>query len=178
MTLVEKAEKFATEAHGSIGQKRRYTFEPYINHPAAVVRILQSINATEEVLAAGWLHDVPEDTPVTVEQIRQEFGEAITELVLWLTDVSKPENGNRAERRHIDLLHTAQAPPAAKTVKLADLIHNTESIAAYDPKFAAVYMSEKRALLSVLSEGNPHLFQVASEQVCQYFANQVLAEIS
>lgn len=73
-------------------------------------------------------------------------------MVDMLTDVSRPEDGNRAARKKLDREHLAKATPEVKTIKLADLIHNTESIVAHDPKFAEVYLEEKRALLSVLKD--------------------------
>jgi hypothetical protein len=80
-----------------------------------------------------------------------------------LTDVSRPEDGNRAARKAIDLAHTAKASPAAKTIKLADLIDNTRSIVERDPDFAKVYLQEKARLLEVLQEGDPTLMAMARE---------------
>lgn len=163
MTLEERAKRFATEAHERIDQRRKYTNEPYINHPAAVADIVRSVPHTEEMLAAAWLHDVVEDTPVTLKEVQNEFGEEVAVLVEMLTDVSKSEDGNRAFRKAMDLKHTAKASAQAKTVKLADLIHNSESIIRRDPGFARVYLQEKRALLKVLKEGDRTLWKQAYE---------------
>jgi (p)ppGpp synthase/HD superfamily hydrolase len=161
--LEERAKVFAQKAHESIDQRRKYTNEPYINHPAAVVEIVKSVPHTSEMLAAAWLHDVVEDTPVELAEIESKFGKTVSELVEMLTDVSKPEDGNRAFRKSLDKDHTAQASPEAKTIKIADLIHNTESIIKRDPGFARIYLKEKRALLDVLKEGDPTLWAVAHE---------------
>lgn len=163
MTIVERAKKFATAAHASIGQVRKYTFEPYIVHPAEVVRIVMSVPHSEAMLAAAWLHDTVEDTPVTIEEIYAEFGEEVGELVGWLTDVSCKEDGNRAVRKAIDREHTAAAPAEAQTVKLADLISNSRSILEHDTDFAAVYLAEKALLLDVLTKGDPTLHAQATE---------------
>lgn len=163
MTLEERAKQFATKAHGEIDQRRKYTNEPYINHPSEVVEIVRTIPHTEEMLAAAWLHDVVEDTPTTIEQVHSEFGAEVTVLVEFLTDVSSLEDGNRKTRKAIDREHTAIAPPAAKTVKLADLISNTRSIVARDPTFAKVYLAEKKLLLEVLKDGDSSLWQQAYE---------------
>lgn len=162
--LEERARAFATAAHGSIGQLRKYTGEPYIVHPIAVAEIVRTVPHSEEMIAAALLHDVVEDTPVTVEEIAAEFGPVVADLVGWLTDVSKPEDGNRRTRKHMDLLHTAKAPAAAKTIKLADLIDNTKSIARHDPSFWSVYRREKMALLEVLKEGDAALWKEAASQ--------------
>ena len=165
MTLEERARVFATAAHAAVGQLRKYTHEPYIVHPAEVVSIVRSVPHTPAMLAAAWLHDVVEDTGVTIETVRAEFGTDIATLVGWLTDVSKPEDGNRAVRKARDREHTASAPAEAQTIKLADLISNTRSIMAHDPKFAVTYLEEKRALLAVMTRGDPGLHARASELV-------------
>lgn len=165
MTIVEKARVFATAAHAAVAQLRKYTNEPYIVHPAEVVSIVSTVAHTDEMLAAAWLHDVVEDTGVTIEVIREEFGETVAELVGWLTDVSRPEQGNRATRKAIDRAHTAMAPAPAQTVKLADLISNTKSIMAHDEKFAKTYLEEKRLLLEVMTKGDPMLMTIARKNI-------------
>ena len=165
MTLVERARVFATAAHAAVGQLRKYTFEPYIVHPREVAGIVESVGGTPEMIAAAWLHDTVEDTGVTIETIREEFGSEVSELVGWLTDVSRPEQGNRAVRKAIDRAHTAAAPGAAQTIKLADLISNTRSITAHDPEFAKVYLAEKRALLEVMTKADTDLMMIARQQI-------------
>jgi (p)ppGpp synthase/HD superfamily hydrolase len=168
MDIVEKARIFATAAHEAIGQKSKYTDEPYIAHPQRVVIRLRMVGVSDAILAAAWLHDTVEDTHVTFATILREFGKEIAELVDQVTDISKPEDGNRAVRKALDLEHLASASPDAKTLKLADLIDNSESITRYDTGFAKVYMKEKEALLKVLTEGNKVLWKMANEIVQKY----------
>ncbi|MVA99819.1 HD domain-containing protein [Nitratireductor sp. CAU 1489] len=163
--MYEKALVFATTAHAAVGQQRKYTGEPYIVHPIAVAEIVKSVPHTPEMIAAALLHDVVEDTLVTIEEIEAQFGAKVAELVGWLTDVSKPEDGNRAKRKAMDRDHIAKAPPEAKTIKLADLIDNTASIKARDPDFWRVYRREKAALLNVLQEGDKSLLERAALQL-------------
>ena len=165
MTIVEKARVFATAAHAAVAQLRKYTNEPYIVHPAEVVSIVRSVPHTEAMLAAAWLHDTVEDTGVTLETIRAEFGDDVATLVGWLTDVSRPEQGNRATRKAIDRAHSAMAPAEAQTVKLADLISNTRSITAHDEKFAKTYLEEKRLLLEVMNKGDATLMAIARKNI-------------
>ena len=146
--LVVRARTFARLAHGS--QKRKYTGEPYIVHPIEVSEIVARHNGSKEMIAAALLHDTVEDTDVTIDDIRNEFGNAVALLVDDLTDVSKLEDGNRATRKAMDRDHTANASAAAMVIKAADLISNSKSIAEHDPKFAKVYFEEKRALLDVM----------------------------
>lgn len=166
MTIVEQARIFATAAHSAVAQLRKYTNEPYIVHPAEVFSIVSTVEgATEEMLAAAWLHDVVEDTGVTIEVIRAEFGDKVAELVGWLTDVSRPEQGNRATRKAIDRAHSAMAPAEAQTIKLADLISNTRSIVEHDEKFARTYLEEKRMLLAVMNKGDAGLMAEARKYI-------------
>ena len=164
-SLVLKARVFALAAHAAVGQVRKYTYEPYIVHPAEVFTIVSSVPHTTEMLCAAWLHDVVEDTGVTIEVIQTEFGDKVAELVGWLTDVSKPEDGNRAVRKAIDRAHSAEAPADAQTVKLADLISNSSSIMQHDENFAKVYLGEKRMLLEVMTKGDPILMARAREYI-------------
>ncbi len=117
------------------------------------------------MICAAYLHDVLEDTQVTVDQLLVAFGSEITNLVLWLTSVSTPEDGNRAYRKELDREYLALAPAEAQTVKLADLISNTKTIVQYDPDFAEVYLEEKRLLLDVLTKGDPALLAQAKDQL-------------
>ena len=93
------------------------------------------------------------------------FGIDIATMVNWLTDVSRPEDGNRARRKAIDREHTARAPAEVQTIKLADLISNSRSIMQHDPEFARVYLEEKRLLLEVLTRGDAELHAEASKFV-------------
>lgn len=167
--IVTRAQAFATRHHAAVGQVRKYTGEPYIVHPAAVVALVRSVPHTPEMLAAAWLHDTLEDTAATYEELLADFGAEVTALVDMLTDASRPSDGNRAARKAIDREHTAQASPEAKTIKLADLIDNTRSIMRHDPDgFGRVYISEKRALLHVLRDGDPTLYHLAQAEVAKH----------
>lgn len=161
MNIVEKAKEFAARKHAEVNQVRKYTGEPYINHPAEVVDIVKTVPHDDTMLAAAWLHDTVEDTVTTLDEIEREFGLVVAAYVESLTDVSISSDGNRAERKAIDRNHTAKAMPEAKTIKLADLISNSASIVERDPKFAKVYLAEKKLLLDVLKDGDQTLWQRA-----------------
>ena len=161
--MLNEVLKFATAAHGD--QKRKYTNDPYINHPIAVAEIVETVPHTQEMIAAALLHDVVEDTDVTLDQIKDKFGSKVSDLVGWLTDISRPEDGNRRTRKALDREHSANAPAEAQTIKLADLIHNTISIAEHDPNFWKVYREEKIELLKVLTKGDRSLMNRAQQQV-------------
>ncbi len=155
--LIGRAVAVAMAAHK--GQVRRYTGEPYIVHPLAVARKVASVFPDALAIVAAVLHDVVEDTELTLDDLREPrlgFGPFVACLVDDLTDVSRPEHGNRAARKAVDRMHTARAAPRAKLVKLADLTDNSRSILEYDPEFAPVYAEEKAMLLQVLRL-SPHV---------------------
>lgn len=163
--LVAAAVEFARMAHGE--QKRKYTGQPYWTHPLEVMQILEKYGASPEVRAAAMLHDVLEDTDTKPSEILERFGPRVLELVLEVTDVSKPEDGNRAQRKRKDLAHLAKASGWGAMIKLADLISNTSTIVENDPGFAAVYIREKEDLLKVLNPANMLLHAKATEVLWQ-----------
>ncbi len=166
---IKRASEFARQAHAAVGQRRKYTGEPYIVHPAAVARQVAGVTNDESMICAAWLHDVVEDTPVTLDEIAQQFGDEVARLVGELTRVSRSGEGTRSARKRLDLEHTRAASPSAKTIKLADLIDNLTSIADHDPAFARIYMGEKQELLKVLTEGDETLYRRATDIVSNYF---------
>ncbi len=166
--LIERAREFATNAHQRIGQRRKYTNQPYHLHLAAVAKLVEEVSDDAEMVAAAWLHDTVEDTPATLDDIEKNFGQSVAELVEELTDISKASDGNRAARKELDRIHLSQASLRAKTVKLADLIDNSKDIRKNDERFARVYLSEMGALLKVLSDGDPILFKRASKLHAKY----------
>ena len=175
---VDRARLFAIAAHEAVGQKRKYTNEPYWKHPERVYALLSTYHPGKyALLAAAWLHDVVEDTSVTIETINTEFGSNVSDLVSRLTDVSKPEDGNRAVRKKLDRDHIAAGCFWSHTLKLADMIDNAACIVKHDPKFAPLYMEEKREILKVIG-GNKQLHSIAQSIVDTYFyarSNEVRA---
>lgn len=167
--LVRMAQLFAQAAHGATGQVRRYTGEPYIEHPAEVVALLKRAGVADEaMLAAAWLHDVVEDTQVPADTIRREFGPLVAYLVHGLADVTTLADGNRATRKAIELDRIRHAHPRSQSVKLADLISNTRSIREHDPKFWPVYRAEALALLDVLRDcSHPALWRQLEEELSE-----------
>lgn len=163
--LVGRARQFATEAHQRIDQRRKYTNQPYQEHLKAVAELVASVTDDPEMIAAAWLHDTVEDTPATFGDIEREFGSRLRELVADLTDVSRPADGNRSQRKAIDRHHSSLASPRAKTVKLADLIDNCRDICRHDANFARVYLGEAAALLDVLHDGDAGLHARAQKVV-------------
>jgi (p)ppGpp synthase/HD superfamily hydrolase len=158
---VDVAMGFAACAHKD--QKRKYTNEPYVVHCKAVMNRVAEYTDDIATICAAVLHDTIEDTSVTKADIALVFGEEVADLVMEVTDLSKPEDGNRKARKQIDRDHLAGCSPQGATIKLADLIDNTSSIVKYDEDFAKVYLAEKEALLPLLKHGDADLWRLAND---------------
>ncbi len=163
--IVKRAAEFAERAHSSEGQLRKYSGEPYIVHPAAVAEIVSSVTDDETVIAAAWLHDVVEDTSVTLEEISAEFGDDVAYLVEALTKVSDGNLVGREKAAKINIAHCGKGDSRAQTIKLADIIHNLSDITETEPSFAEVFVSEKKQLLNVITKGDERLFKRASAMI-------------
>ena len=128
--LLDRAIIFAVKAHA--GTERRGKGFPYIVHPMEAVEIVSTMTTDQELLAAAALHDTVEDTPVTVEQIRAEFGDRIASLVASESDtfeagVSEEDSWHSRKQAAIDRL--AAASHDAKIVALGDKLSNMRAIA-------------------------------------------------
>lgn len=156
--LTDAALAFAIHAHQF--QRRKYTGHPYIIHPVAVANLVASVGGTEEMIAAAYLHDVVEDCGIIHPVIAELFGPRVDQYVKDLTNVTLAA-GNRRAREYLNLRRFEAASNESKTIKLADLIDNTNTIVKYDPDFAPLYLEEKRKMLEVLKGGNQHLMAMA-----------------
>ena len=122
--LVQRAYRVAEEAHR---EQKRASGEPYINHCLAVASILAEMRVPPEVIAAGLLHDTVEDTPITLDDIRRDFGDTISVLVDGVTKLTNlprvsrgdqhAENGNAKEEEN--------APQPAVLGRRADMVSET-----------------------------------------------------
>ena len=128
--LLDRAIIFAVRAHA--GTERRGKGFPYIVHPMEAVEIVATMTPDQELLAAAALHDTVEDTGVTVEQIRAEFGERVAALVeaesdVFIEGISETDSWRARKQAAIDRL--AAAPRDAKMVALGDKLSNMRAIA-------------------------------------------------
>ncbi|MBM7609694.1 (p)ppGpp synthase/HD superfamily hydrolase [Lysinibacillus composti] len=124
MNIVQKAINLAAVAHA--GQMRKGTNIPYITHPFAVGMMLQQTRCSEEVIAAGILHDTLEDTDVTKEQLLEMFGEQVTRLVEAASEPDKTLPWKERKRHTIHSLQHASIDEIH--VITADKVHNLQSI--------------------------------------------------
>ncbi len=164
--MEEEALEFARKAHGD--QQRKYTEEPYIEHPKRVAKIVQTVPHTTEMICAAYLHDVVEDTPVSIQDIERKFGREVARLVHELTDEYVKENYehlNRRKRKQKETERQAKISREAKTIKLADVIDNTKDILRNDRDFARRYIPEMEALTEALQGGEFKLLMRACYEV-------------
>lgn len=121
--LVEYAASFAADKHK--GQYRKEGNLLYISHLVAVALILQKYNFSEEIIAAGLLHDTLEDTETTQEEVLENFGQEILNMILQVTnDVNL--NWKEKKQKYIDTVRLASN--GAQAIALADKIHNMQSL--------------------------------------------------
>lgn len=160
-----RAMMFAREAHKA--QVRKYTGNPYADHLAEVAGIVATVAhhyeyMAQEMIAVAWLHDCVEDQCVSRETLEHEFGGQVADIVFALSDM---ESGNRAERKAASRIRLGNSGACVQTIKCADLISNTSSIVKHDPKFAIIYLEEKRLLLGALTKADPRLLEMARKGV-------------
>lgn len=178
MNIVEKAKGWAHAAHDSIGQKRKYGGENYWVHTDRVANVLKEAGESEEVQAAGHLHDDLEDvadknSDYNEDAMRREFGDVVTNLVLEVTNVYTKENYpnlSRAERKRLEHKRLSQISKEAKSIKLADISDNVEGIIDNDIGFGKVFVFEKSQLLVYLRDGNEMLYRKATKAVTDEIA--------
>ena len=121
VSMIDKAIGFAAAAHD--GQKRKIGSLPYIAHPVGVAMILMEMGCEESIVAAGLLHDVVEDTDVTLAEIRQQFGGKVADIVRGCTEPPKKKYTWLERKQYmISALRDASLP--VKIVMAADKYHN------------------------------------------------------
>ncbi len=126
LALLERAYETAERMHGT---QTRKSGDPYITHPLAVTTILADIGMTEPTLAAALLHDTVEDTPYTLDQVRQDFGEEIAQLVDGVTKLDKVKYGDSAQAETIRKMIVAMSRDIrVLVIKLADRLHNMRTL--------------------------------------------------
>ncbi len=133
--LIKDAYELAAEKHK--GQYRK-SGEAYIQHPIEVAYILASLQAGPATIAAGFLHDVVEDTDETIDEIKEKFGEEVAFLVDSLTKILRMKLSHRTEADFEAEDHKKIFLGMAKDVrviiiKLADRLHNMRTLSSLKP---------------------------------------------
>ena len=129
-SLLDKAILFAVKCHANT--ERRGKGYPYIIHPLEAAEIVATITPDQELLAAAILHDTIEDTDATIEQIREQFGDRVANLVDDESEKREPNCDKVASwrsRKEASINHLKQASRDSKIVALGDKLSNMRAIA-------------------------------------------------
>ncbi|MEU1010653.1 HD domain-containing protein [Streptomyces sp. NPDC005890] len=134
------------------GQMRK-SGEPYITHPLAVTLILAELGAETTTLTASLLHDTVEDTEVTLDQVREQFGEEVRYLVDGVTKLEKVDYGAAAEPETFRKMLVATGNDVrVMSIKLADRLHNMRTLGVMRPEKQARIAKVTRDVLIPLAE--------------------------
>jgi GTP pyrophosphokinase len=134
LALLRKAYEFTADEHKS---QTRLSGEPFVSHPLEVANVLAEMKLDVVCLAAGMLHDVVEDTPTTIERVRQEFGPEVARIVEGVTKISRielvtPEDQQAENLRKMVLAMVDDI--RVVLVKLADRLHNMRTLEHLPPE--------------------------------------------
>ncbi|MGW6703404.1 RelA/SpoT family protein [Streptomyces sp. NPDC054956] len=150
MSVLRRAYLLAETSHR--GQMRK-SGEPYITHPLAVTLILAELGAETTTLTASLLHDTVEDTDVTLDQVREEFGEEVCFIVDGVTKVEKIDYGAAAEPETFRKMLVATGNDVrVMSIKLADRLHNMRTLGVMRPDKQARIAKVTRDVLIPLAE--------------------------
>lgn len=150
LSVLRRAYLLAETSHR--GQMRK-SGEPYITHPLAVTLILAELGAETTTLTASLLHDTVEDTDVTLDQVREEFGEEVCFIVDGVTKVEKIDYGAAAEPETFRKMLVATGNDVrVMSIKLADRLHNMRTLGVMRPDKQARIAKVTRDVLIPLAE--------------------------
>jgi guanosine-3',5'-bis(diphosphate) 3'-pyrophosphohydrolase len=169
LKLLLKALQFSAIKHKD--QRRRDTdASPYINHPISLAGILcNEAHITDvEVICGALLHDTVEDTQTTAEELEREFGSAIKNIVM---DVTDDKTLKKHERKQAQIDHAAHISDKAKLVKLADKISNLRDISINPPPDWSLerrqeYFDWARKVIDQIRGTNPNL-EAIFDEICK-----------
>ncbi|ARE74168.1 MULTISPECIES: bifunctional (p)ppGpp synthetase/guanosine-3',5'-bis(diphosphate) 3'-pyrophosphohydrolase [unclassified Streptomyces] len=150
LSILRRAYLLAETSHR--GQMRK-SGEPYITHPLAVTLILAELGAETTTLTASLLHDTVEDTDVTLDQVRTEFGDEVCFIVDGVTKVEKIDYGAAAEPETFRKMLVATGNDVrVMSIKLADRLHNMRTLGVMRPEKQARIAKVTRDVLIPLAE--------------------------
>ncbi|MBK3594262.1 MULTISPECIES: RelA/SpoT family protein [Streptomyces] len=150
LTVLRRAYVLAESSHR--GQMRK-SGEPYITHPLAVTLILAELGAGTTTLTASLLHDTVEDTEVTLDQVREQFGDEVCYLVDGVTKLEKVDYGAAAEPETFRKMLVATGNDVrVMSIKLADRLHNMRTLGVMRPEKQARIAKVTRDVLIPLAE--------------------------
>ena len=178
--LIERAYLVANEAHRS---QNRKSGEPYIVHPVSVACILAELGMDSDSIAAALLHDVVEDTPVTLEEMRKQFGDSVAHLVDGVTKLGKIEYSSREESQAENLrkmMISMDRDIRVMIIKLADRLNNMRTLWAVPPEKQLIKAHETMEIYAPLAHrlGIRTVKEELEDLSLRYLDNHAYQEIS
>ncbi|OIJ87954.1 RelA/SpoT family protein [Streptomyces colonosanans] len=160
------------------GQMRK-SGEPYITHPLAVTLILAELGAETTTLTASLLHDTVEDTDVTLDQVRKEFGEEVRYLVDGVTKLEKVDYGAAAEPETFRKMLVATGNDVrVMSIKLADRLHNMRTLGVMRPekqqriakvtRDVLIPLAERLGVQALKTELEDLVFEILHPEECEH----------
>jgi (p)ppGpp synthase/HD superfamily hydrolase len=155
--------------HWHADQQRKYEPIPYWHHLVAVAELVNRYEKTEGAIEIALCHDLLEDTPCTISELKEHLTSTgyapdlalfIEKGVIGMTDVFTKDaypHLNRRERKKQEAARLGHTPAIVHSIKYADMTDNARSIVAGDRGFAAVYLHEMTEILNQMRMGNIHL---------------------
>ena len=171
--FIIRASKIATEAHRD--QVRKYNQTPFVFHPMRVAgRVMLLPDVTPLEIAAAWLHDVLEDTPMKRQDLLDRgMPESVVKYVEALTNPSKDmKDIPRKERKEADLKHLEGQSDWVKKIKMLDRIDNLNELSWEDLDFMEVYCMESRMLVGRIGSADPSLAEELRE-IVQFYESEI-----
>jgi len=152
--LVAKARAFAKEKHK--GQVRKFEGLPYFIHPKRVAHILYQFKVSshiDDLIASAYLHDTLEDTDTNYEELRENFGKIVADIVMQLTsDKTMIDKVGKAKYLADKMVHMTSY---ALTLKLADRIDNVNRLSMQNETFKTKYLLETKYIVDRLKKERP-----------------------
>ena len=171
--LIQRAYRVAEEAHR---EQKRHSGEPYINHCIAVASILSELKVPPEVVAAGLLHDTVEDTPITLADIRLDFGNTITALVdgvTKLTHLPRVSRGDQHAENNDNGQEEALIAPALLGRKediVAETLRKTFLAMGEDVRVMFIKLADRLHNMRTLSHMPEHKRKRIAQETLDIFA--------
>ncbi|KUG29443.1 gtp pyrophosphokinase [hydrocarbon metagenome] len=179
LDLIRKAYVFSATAHAG---QTRLSGEPYLSHPLEAANILAELRLDAATVSAGLLHDTVEDTKATVDEIEEDFGEEVADIVDGVTKISQItfESKEEAQAENIRKMILAMAEDIRVVlVKLADRLHNMRTLDFQKPAKQALIAQETMDIYAPLANRlGLHRLKIELEDLSfKYLKPEIFAQI-
>jgi hypothetical protein len=174
--LIRSARSFAASHSQRITISREPGLQTASSHLKSVAQIVASVSQDEKAIAAAWLHDIVEDTGVTIGDIEREFGVEVAKLVGEVSVFNEPVEGNQMGSAEFVTRHFAHASAEAKTIKLADLIDTCNDLYKCHPAALRAYAAQANELAAAFEGGDASLLERLARDLKKYAAASLPVE--